>query len=53
MKKTETAYIIRELKTGQLVEAHDDLSLEWATRKVEIHNKLYPHDKWVLSTEEL
>lgn len=48
-----TAYIIRSVKTGKLIEAHDELSNDWAQSKVETHNKLFPADKWVLNQEQL
>lgn len=47
------AYIIRSVRTGSLIEAHDCLSLEWATTKVETHNKLYPNDQWKMVAEEV
>lgn len=47
------AYIIRNARTGQLIEAHDDLSREWAQKKVSVHNQLFPFDGWVLETTQL
>lgn len=49
----ETFYIIRNVKTGALIEAHDELSKEWGQRKVETHNNLYPADQWVMKAEQL
>ena len=49
----ETAYIIRSVKTGALIEAHDELSREWGQGKVDTHNKLYPADQWVMVEEVL
>lgn len=47
------AYIIRNVRTGKLIEAHDDLSLAYAISMVEAHNALYPADPWVLVEEVL
>jgi hypothetical protein len=52
-KTTETAYIIRNAKTGQMIEAHDELSREWAESKVATHNALFPADQWVIAGEQL
>lgn len=49
----ETFYIIRNVKTGALIEAHDELSREWAQRKVDTHNSLYPADQWAMTEEQL
>ena len=49
----ETAYIIRSVNTGKLIEAHDELSREWGQQKVETHNRLYPSDQWVMTEEQL
>ena len=48
-----TAYIIRSVNTGKMIEAHDELSREWGQQKVETHNKLYPADQWVMVEEVL
>lgn len=45
------AYIIRSVNTNKMIEAHDDASKVHAERMVKVHNNLYPHDKWYLSTE--
>lgn len=49
----ETFYIIRNVKTGALIEAHDELSREWGQRKVDTHNNLYPADQWAMTEEQL
>ena len=49
----ETFYIIRNVNTGALIEAHDELSREWGQGKVDTHNSLYPADKWVMVEEVL
>ena len=49
----ETAYIIRSVNTGKMIEAHDELSREWGQQKVETHNRLYPSDQWVMKVEQL
>ena len=49
----ETFYIIRSVKTGALIEAHDKLSREWGRRKVDTHNTMYPADQWVIVVEVL
>jgi hypothetical protein len=48
-----TAYIIRSVNTGKMIEAHDELSREWGQQKVETHNKLHPADQWTISEETL
>lgn len=48
-----TAYIIRSKNTGKMIEAHDELSLEWAEGKIATHNALYHNDQWVLEEEVL
>lgn len=45
------AYMIREVNTGKLIEAHDELSKEWGADKVAMHNKLYPADQWKMIAE--
>ena len=47
----ETAYIIRSVNTGKMIEAHDALSLEWAQKMVETHNILFPSNQWVMLEE--
>lgn len=47
------AYIIRSVNTGKLIGAYEDLSHAYALGLVETHNKLYPHDRWVLVEEVL
>lgn len=49
----ETAYIIRSVNTGKMVEAHDELSRKWGEGKVKTHNMLYPADRWVMTEEQL
>lgn len=49
----ETFYIIRNIRTGQMIEAHDELSREWGQGKVKTHNDLYPNDKWEMVEEVL
>lgn len=49
----EIFYIIRSVKTGALIEAHDEPSRDWGQRKVDTHNSLYPADPWVMNTEQL
>lgn len=49
----ETFYIIRNVNTGALIEAHDELSREWGEGKVKTHNMLYPADQWVMTEEQL
>jgi len=46
-------YIIRNVRTNAMIECHDHISLEFATSKVEIHNKLWPYDQWKLVAEEV
>lgn len=53
MTKTETLYVIRSVKTGNLIEVHDELSREWAERKVTTHNTIFPNDQWVMKEEQL
>jgi hypothetical protein len=50
---TTTAYIIRSENTGNLIEAHDEISLQHAKRMIETHNSLYPADQWVMTEEQL
>lgn len=49
----ETAYIIRSVNTGKMIEAHDELSRKWGEGKVKTHNMLYPADQWVMTEEQL
>jgi len=49
----ETFYIIRNVNTGALIEAHDERSREWGQGKVDTHNSLCPADKWVMMEEVL
>jgi hypothetical protein len=49
----ETFYIIRNVNTGALIEAHDELSREWGESKVKTHNMLYSADQWVMTAEQL
>jgi len=45
-------YVIRSVRTGKIIEAHDDLSREWGQAKVNTHNNLYPQDLWVMVEED-
>ncbi len=49
----ETAYLIQSEVTGETIEAHDIISLEWATQKVETHNKLFKFDHWIIVEVQL
>ena len=48
-----TTYIIRSVRTGKMIECHDELSREWGEGKVNTHNMLYPADQWVMTVEQL
>lgn len=50
----KSVYVIREKQSGRLIECHDEQSREWAERKVQTHNYLYPseRDQWVICTEQ-
>jgi len=49
----ETTYVIRSVNTGRMVEAHDTFSMDLAQSMVNLHNKLYPGNQWVLVTESI
>ena len=48
-----TAYIIRSVNTGKMIECHDELSRQWGESKVKTHNMLYPADQWMMKAEQL
>ncbi len=50
---TQTLYIIRNKRTGFVVEIHDNVSKDYAYHMVAIHNSLYPNDQWLVSEEEV
>lgn len=50
---TKTTYVIRSVKTGKMIEAHDEISREWGEQKVSVHNRLYPADQWVMVAEQI